>query len=270
VSSWFSLALFGRERNEDVLMEAQHPVRAARVAALADVHGNAPALEAVLDDVRREEPDLLVFCGDLTWGPLPEETLELLRPLDALFVRGNAERELLRLFDGLPDDAGERARFLVERHDAAARELVASFRDSVVVEIDGLGTTRFCHGSPRSDEELVTPETPVERVREFLGGVEERALVTAHTHVSYERVVDATRLLNPGSVGLPYEGRPGAYWALLGPGVEHRRTEYDLDEAERHIAAGGGPFAELTMELLRSPPTRAEAIEHAEGRVFSG
>jgi predicted phosphodiesterase len=241
-----------------------------RVAALADVHGNAPALEAVLADVGREAPDLVVFCGDLTWGPLPEETIALVRSLDALFVRGNAERELLTLFDELPAGASERQRFLVERHDAAARDFVAGFREHVVVEVDGLGPTRFCHGSPRSDEELVTEATPVERVREFLAGVEERAVVTAHTHVSYERTVDGTLLLNPGSVGLPYEGRPGAYWALLGPGVEHRRTEYDLDDAGRRLGVPGNPFAELTIELLRAPPTRAEAIEHAEQRVFSG
>jgi len=242
------------------------------VAALADVHGNAPALEAVLRDLAREEPDLVVFCGDLTWGPLPEETLALLLPLGerALFVRGNAERELLRLFEDVPDDASERGRFLVERHDAAARAFVSACRESAVVEIEGLVPTRFCHGSPRSDEELVTEATPVERVREFVDGVEERTVVTAHTHVSYERVVDGTRLLNPGSVGLPYEGRGGAYWALLGPGVEHRRTEYDLDEAERRFRAGDNPFADLTMELLGTPPTRAEAIEHAESLGFSG
>ena len=241
-----------------------------RVAALADVHGNAPALEAVLADVERESPDLVVFCGDLTWGPLPEETLALVAGLGARFVRGNAERELVSRFAELGDDASERTRFLVERHDAAARAFVRGFEEAVVVDVDGLGLTRFCHGSPRSDEELVTEATPVGRVRALLAGVEERAVVTAHTHVTYERVVDGVRLLNPGSVGLPYEGRAGAYWALLGPGVEHRRTEYDLDEAERRIRAGANPFAELTIELLRSPPTRAEAIEHAEERAFSG
>jgi putative phosphoesterase len=236
-----------------------------RVAALADVHGNAPALEAVLDEVRREAPDLVVFCGDLTWGPLPEETLELVRDLEARFVRGNAERALLA-----EEPESERQRFLAERHDSAAMEFVRGFEEAVVVEIEGLGPTRFCHGSPRSDEELVTPETPVERVREFLAGIDDRVVVTAHTHVGYERRVDSTLLLNPGSVGLPYEGRPGAYWALLGPGVEHRRTEYDLDDAERRIRERGGPFAELTMELLRSPPTREEAVAHAEERGFSG
>lgn len=241
-----------------------------RVAALADVHGNAPALEAVLAEVEREAPDLIVFCGDLTWGPLPEETIALVQSLNAQFVRGNAERELLALFDELPAEATERERYLVERHDRAARTFVADFRDHVAVEIDGLGPTRFCHGSPRSDEELVTEATPPERAREFLAGVGERAVVTAHTHVSYKRRVDGTLLLNPGSVGLPYEGRPGAYWALLGPGVEHRRTDYDLDEAEPRIRTGANPFGDLTMELLRAPPTRAEAIEHAEKRAFSG
>jgi predicted phosphodiesterase len=237
-----------------------------RVAALADVHGNAPALEAVLADVEREQPDLIVFCGDLTWGPLPEETLSLVSGLEARFVRGNAERALL----ASDEEETERRRFLLDRHDGAALEFVSRFEDAVVLAVDGLGPTRFCHGSPRSDEELVTPETPVERVREFLGGVDERAVVTAHTHVSYERVVDGVQLLNPGSVGLPYEGRAGAYWALLGPGLEHRRTEYDLVEAERRIREGGGPFAELTLELLLTPPTRAEAIRHAEERAFSG
>jgi predicted phosphodiesterase len=241
-----------------------------RVAALADVHGNAPALEAVLAEVEREAPDLIVFCGDLTWGPLPEETVALVQPLNALFVRGNAERELLSLFDELPAEATERQRFLVERHGPRERELVAGFREHVVVEVDGLGPTRFCHGSPRSDEEVVTEATAEERAREFLTGVEERAVVTAHTHVSYQRRVDGTLLLNPGSVGLPYEGRPGAYWALLGPGVEHRRTDYDLGGAEARIRAGANPFGELTMELLRTPPTRDEAIAYGEERVFAG
>jgi predicted phosphodiesterase len=237
-----------------------------RVAALADVHGNAPALEAVLADVEHEQPDLIVFCGDLTWGPLPAETLSLVSALEARFVRGNAERALL----ASDEEETERRRFLLDRHDAAAREFLSRFEDAVVVDVDGLGPTRFCHGSPRSDEELVTPDTPVERVRELLAGVDERTVVTAHTHVGYERVVDGVQLLNPGSVGLPYEGRAGAYWALLGPGIEHRRTEYDLAEAERRIRGGGGPFAELTLELLLAPPTRAEAIRHAEERAFSG
>jgi diadenosine tetraphosphatase ApaH/serine/threonine PP2A family protein phosphatase len=137
--------------------------------------------------------------------------------------------------------------------------------------VDGLGPVRFCHGSPRSDEELVSAETPEDRVREFLARVEERILVTAHTHVRYDRRVVGTRLLNPGSVGMPYEGEAGvAFWALLGPDVEFRRTPYDLERALVRMRAAGMPGFEGLEEMLRNPPTPAEVIEHAERLVFSG
>jgi predicted phosphodiesterase len=235
-----------------------------RVAALADVHANAPALEAVLAEVEAERPDLIVFCGDLTWGPLPVETYELVRSLDALYVRGNGDRAL---FEGLES---ARARWTVERHGPELLEFVRGFADHHVVEVDGLGPTRFVHGSPRSDEECVTVETPAERVRAFLDGVPERAVVTAHTHVSYAREVDGVRLVNPGSVGLPYEGRPGAYWALLGPGIEHRRTEYDVQAALARMREAGFPDLDHYAPLLLSPPTPAEVIVDAEQRVFAG
>jgi predicted phosphodiesterase len=235
-----------------------------RVAALADVHGNAPALEAVLADVEAERPDLIVFCGDVTWGPLPAETYELVRGLNALLVRGNAERALFE-----PQES-ERARWIVDRHGAELLKFARGFADHHVVDVDGLGATRFVHGSPRSDEECVTVETPPERVREFLDGVPQSALVTAHTHVGYARELDGVCLLNPGSVGLPYEGRPGAYWALLGPGIEHRRTEYDLEAALERMGAAGLPGWDEYAQLLVAPPTPAEVIADAEERVFAG
>jgi predicted phosphodiesterase len=236
-----------------------------RVAALADVHGNAPALEAVLAAVAAERVDLVVFCGDLTWGPLPRETLALVRALETplRFVRGNAER-------ALEEDAEERAEWLRARHSEADRELLRGLEPAIVVEVDGLGPTRFCHGLPRSDEECVTERTPVERVREFLEGVGERAVVTAHTHVGHDRSVDGVRLVNPGSVGMPYEGAHGAYWALLGPDVEQRRTDYDVDRAAALYRASGDPRAELMVEMLLEPASRDEAIAHAESVRFSG
>jgi predicted phosphodiesterase len=235
-----------------------------RVAALADVHGNAPALEAVLADVAAERPDLIVFCGDLTWGPLPVETYELVRGLNALYVRGNMERALFE------DHTSEEARWIVDRHGPELLEFARGFATHHVVEVDGIGPTRFVHGSPRSDEECVTVETPVERVREFLDGVPEHALVTAHVHVSYTRELDGVRLLSPGSVGLPYEGPTGARWALLGPGIELRRTEYDVEAALDRMAAAGLPGWDEYAELLRSPPPPAEVIADAEQRVFAG
>jgi len=224
----------------------------------------------VLAELEREQPDLIVSCGDLTWGPLPLETVTLLEPWRerVLCVRGNSERELVerQLLDS------EIAVWEHEQHDGAAlSEYLARTQATVTVEVDGLGTTIFCHGSPRSDEECVTVETPDERVAEFTTGVEAACVVTAHTHMQYDRRVGETRLLNPGSVGLPYELEPGhAYWALLGPDVELRRTPYDLDAAVERLRAGGMPAFERIEELMRKPPPQAEVIEHAERVVFAG
>jgi len=236
-----------------------------RVAALADVHGNAPALEAVLAEVEQAAPDLVVFCGDLTWGPLPQETLALVRSLatPARFVRGNADRVVGTRLEG-------RGTWMASMHSRDDIELLARFEATVSVDVDSLGPTCFCHGSPRSDEECVTERTPAERVREFMAGVDERVVVTAHIHVQYDRVVEGTRLLSPGSVGLPYESAPGAYWALLGPEVEFRRTAYDLEDTVTRIRATDDPRAEETVELMLTPPTREEAISEAEELVFSG
>lgn len=243
-----------------------------RVAVLADVHGNAPALEAVLAEVAREQPDRIVFLGDLTWGSFPAETLALVAPLadQAVFIRGNAERDLVAFYDTLEDDSSERVRWMVSRHTPEARDFLAGFRDSAVLELDGLGTALFCHGSPRSVEELVTEATPEDRMGELLAGVDEDVLVTAHTHVRYDRRVLDKRTLNPGSVGRPYEGSPGAFWALLGPDVDFRGTEYDVEATVARMRAAGEPRVEEMIELLLRPHSREEAIEHAEGVRFSG
>ena len=241
-----------------------------RVAALADVHGNAVALAAVLAEVELEQPDLIVSCGDLTWGALPRETLALLAPWRdrARFVRGNSERELQER--KLVDSDVAQWQF-VQHDDAELSDYVRRTLPEVVVDVVGLGPTRFCHGSPRSDEECVTAATPPERVGQFMSGVEEACVVTAHTHMQYDRRVGETRLINPGSVGLPYEPDSAhAYWALLGSDVELRRTPYDLESALERMRDAGMPKLDRIEELMRTPPSHAEVIEHAERVVFSG
>jgi putative phosphoesterase len=240
---------------------------ATRVAVLSDVHGNAVALETVLREADDVGAELVVVGGDLTWGPLPGETIALVEELElpVVLVRGNAERALLE-----PSETPtERERWLGELH-AGAGGFLARFVEQATVDVAGLGRVRFCHGSPRSDEELVTPETPEARMRALSADIAERVLVSAHTHVQFDRRVAGIRSVNPGSVGMPYEGRPGAYWALLGPDVDLRRTEYDLDETVRRYRASGDPLTEAMVETLLEPPTRAEAIEHAERLEFSG
>ena len=236
-----------------------------RVAALADVHGNAPALAAVLEEVERERPELVVFCGDLTWGSLPRETLALVRAMaiPARFVRGNADRMV-----GVETEG--RGPWMTQQHTSKDLAFLAGFEPTVDVDVDGLGLTCFCHGSPRSDEECVTERTPAERVHEFMAGVDARAVVTGHVHVSYDRVVDGIRTIGPGSVGLPHESGPGARWALLGPDVELRHTDYDVEAAVALMRATDDPRVELIVELMLDPPSRDEVIADAERRVFAG
>lgn len=242
-----------------------------RVAALADVHGNAAALAAVLEEVERERPDVVVFCGDLTWGPQPFETLGLVRALDVptRFVRGNADRRLLELHAGTIDEPGPRDRWLADAHRDEDVAFLDGFEATVTLDVDGLGPTCFAHGSPRSDVECVTELTPLERVRELLAGVDATAVVTAHVHVSYERRAEGVTFVGPGSVGIPYEGRHGARWALLGPGVELRCTEYDVEAAAAAMRATGDPDAERIAGLLLEPPSREDVIRHAEDVVFA-
>jgi putative phosphoesterase len=250
---------------------------ASRVAVLSDVHGNAVALEAVLREVADDEPDLLVFGGDLTWGPLPEETRALVDPFreSSIFIRGNAERMLVdaasRATDGRAAGLTARERWMIDRHSSLTLDFLRAFVESAVVDVDGLGAVRFCHGSPRSDEELITFSTPEQRLRAALAGVPEKVLVSAHTHIRFDRRIADIRSINPGSVGMPYEGRTGvAYWAVLGPEVELRDTQYDVEEAIRRYRATDDPSTEHMVELLVSPPTPAEVVADAEAREFAG
>jgi predicted phosphodiesterase len=236
-----------------------------RVACLYDIHGNLPALDAVLAQVPGDAAVLV--GGDVFAGPMPTDVLQRLRALGgrARFVRGNADR-----FDAPADgELGRRRRDWVwERLSVADQEAVASWPLTDVLEVDGLGPTLFCHGSPRSDEEMVTAVTSEERLRAILAEIEERTVVCGHTHHQFDRTVDGIRVVNAGSIGMPYEGPPGAYWALLGPDVELRRTEYDLGAAAEAIRATDYPDPEEKIELLTSPPTADEVAELFERRAL--
>lgn len=247
------------------------PVR--RVAVLSDVHANTPALEAVLVQARALEPDLVVFCGDLTWGPEPARTVELVRLLGdrAVLLRGNAERAVLQLAAGEREPETARDSWMLAQHPDELVSYLATFAFSAIIDIDGLGAVRFCHGSPRSDHELVTPDTPGDRFGELMSGVDEKVLVSGHTHLQFDRRVAGWRSINPGSVGLPFHnGAPGtAYWATLGPDVTLRQATYPVADSLACANLVGDPSAEGIAELLINPPTPDEITAKAEGQVFS-
>ncbi|MBD0348054.1 MAG: metallophosphoesterase family protein [Thermoleophilia bacterium] len=239
-----------------------------RVAALYDIHGNLHALEAVLAEIEREAVDAVVLGGDFSAGPLAAETVDRLRGLGerAHFLRGNADRELADPDWSLDDPAAvERLDFARAQLGPERLEFLRSLPEHVVLDVEGLGSVLFCHGSPRTDMEILTRATPEERLAAALDGVDADVVVCGHTHAQWRRDVDGRTVVNAGSVGMPYEGRPGAYWALLGPSVEHRRTEYDVETAAAAYRASGYPnAAEFARETLLEPATAEEATAFFE------
>jgi predicted phosphodiesterase len=239
-----------------------------RIAALYDIHGNLPALNAVLAELGQGPPDLVVVGGDVAAGPMPAEVLDRLSaiPAPVRYVRGNADREVVAAFDGTAppknDDAGRAARYAAARITRGQRDAMAAYEP--VVRADGI---LFCHGSPRSDEEIITELTPPERLDPMLERVRELLVVCGHTHHQFH----LGRVVNAGSVGLPYEGRAAAFWLLLEDGVPHHRaTEYDIDAAVAAMRATSFPdIDEFLRESLVEPVSSewvARFFEELAGR----
>lgn len=153
--------------------------------------------------------------------------------------------------------------------DRTHRDFLASFVPQAVLSIDGLRAVLFCHGSPRSDEEILTAATPDERLQAALAEVKQPVVVCGHTHMQFDRQFGGVRVVNAGSVGMPY-AEPGAYWLWLGPEISLRQTAYDLEQAAQVIRASGYPQAqEFADENVLRPPTAAEATEIFERMAAS-
>ena len=242
-----------------------------RIAALYDIHGNIDALEAVLAEVESAAPDLIVLGGDVVMGPFPAETMDRLlalrRPLE--WVRGNTDRVVMAPERHPGDPWADRLGWIHEQLKPAHRARLTDLPTTLSHEVEGLGPVIFCHATPRSDDEIITPLTPEERLREVFAAVREPVVICGHIHLQYDRRAAGKRIVNAGSVGIPYQGEPGAYWVLLGPDVEHRRTVYDVARAAEHIQAGGMPRAGDFAQFLPAPPTAQEMSEKFE-RMASG
>lgn len=219
-----------------------------RIAALHDVHGNLPALEAVLAEVDEVGVDAIVCGGDVAAGPMPAACVARLREVGAHFLRGNADRE--------------HSEWLRTQLSSAERDFLSALPTTVL--LDGV---LFCHGTPRSDEEIVTRVTPDDVLAEILADVGQSLVVGGHTHVQFDRRCGRHRFVNAGSVGMPYEGRRGAFWALVDDDVELRRTEYDTDDAIARIRATEYPDREELAGWLREPPDPEEVSSYFEGQA---
>lgn len=248
-----------------------------KIAALYDIHGNLPALEAVRRDLESIRPEVIVVGGDIVSGPMPRQTLEYLRQLPGHVValRGNADREVVAAFDNqppapnLPEAVREITQWVAQQLEPEQRDFLARLPERVTLPVEGLGDVLFCHATPRSDEEIFTPLTPPDRLRLLFQHVEQQLVVCGHTHMQFELHIGGVRVLNAGSVGMPYADCPGAYWLLLGPEAsEFRRTPYDLEAAAQAVRASGYPQAQdFADENVLTVPTAEEAMAVFERRT---
>jgi predicted phosphodiesterase len=248
-----------------------------RVAALCDIHANLPAFEAVLEEVREAHVDLIVFGGDIVPGPMMRETLARILTLDLLaqFVHGNGELGMLAQIEApdpsavtywgttsgspLPEPLKEVVRWSARQLLPDHARAMASWPRTLRLEIPGLGRALFCHATPHSETDAFTRLTPEEVLLPVFEGLDADLVVCGHTHMQFDRMIGATRVVNAGSVGMPF-GRTGADWLLLGPGVELRNTSYDLHRAGEQIRQTQYPQARELADSLLQPPAEDDIL----------
>ena len=241
-----------------------------RIAALFDIHANLPALEAVVADARHARVDRIVVGGDVLPGPMPRETLDLLGSLDIPtdFIIGNGDREAAAAARGpvgsaIPEFFREAMKWNAAQLRASDLQAIDRWPLTKELTIDGIGSVLFCHATPRNDTEIFMKTTSDDKLRPIFDSLGVQLVVCGHTHMQFDRVVGRTRIINAGSVGMPFQDA-GAYWALLGPGVTLRRTMYDFDQAASRVRATAYPQAVQCAAGILSPPTEQATLEQFE------
>lgn len=239
-----------------------------RVAAIYDIHGNLPALEVVLHAIREAEVELVVVGGDVVPGPMVRESLTRLLNFDipVRFIQGNGEIDALAEMSGagpvrVPEQFREVVRWSAQQLYPEHEYLLASWTKTFSLVIGGLGTVLFCHATPRDDNEIFTRLTPEEVLLPIFEGLNVSMVVCGHTHMQFDRMIGSTRVVNAGSVGMPF-GEPGADWLLLDPEVQLQHTSYDLAEAAERIRRTRYPQAEdFAANYVLHPPPEGKMLE---------
>ncbi len=243
-----------------------------KMAAIYDIHGNLPALEAVLEEIREEGVDRIVVGGDIVPGPMPQESVSTLLGLSipVQFIHGNGERDVLTLHRGqeptrIPEGFRDVMRWVLNQLAPDQILELAAWPMTLRLEIPGVGDVLFCHATLRDDNELFTRLTPEDRLGPIFEATGADVVVCGHTHMQFDRMIGDVRVVNAGSVGMPF-GDPGAYWLLLGSSIELRRTRYDFAEATERIRATEYSQAS-EFEVLR-PASEAQMLEMFEAAAL--
>jgi putative phosphoesterase len=230
------------------------------LAVLSDIHGNLPALEAVLAVLEDDPVDELVCLGDVAVGPQPTETLDRIRTLGCPVVMGNWDAWVIEGFPQVQEDPWKR---FVEQGEWWARKLspddrafIRTFEPRLELQLGGTEIIGF-HGSSSSYDDMILATTPHEELLRLLADYQQPLMLGGHSHVQLVRVVEGRLLVNPGSVGLPFRGvplgelqrmSPWAEYALVRidhgrASVELRRTRYDVERMLQQTIESGAPHA---------------------------
>ena len=238
------------------------------VACLYDIHGNLPALEAVLEEVENSEADHILIGGDLIPGPFPRECFDLLSSLNipVEFIIGNGDRETLAakrdgVSSAVPQYFHEAMAWNAAQISATDARAIEKWPLTRRLHVGGIGDVLFCHATPRNDSEIFMRTTSDATLLPIFDPLHVHAVVCGHTHMQHDRTVGTTRVINAGSVGASFQG-PGAYWALLGPTVQLRRTYYDVEKAAARVRATAYPQAEqFAATSILEPPTEEATLK---------
>jgi predicted phosphodiesterase len=238
------------------------------IAGLYDIHGNLPALEAVLAEARGLGVDLIIVGGDIFPGPMANDALARLLTLDipCRFILGNGDRAVLDEWKGRePDSVPASVRPILRWHaaqlDATTAATLTSWPGMLTLHSSDLGEILFVHATPESDTDIFTRQSPDHRLQRIFNDASADVIVCGHTHMQFDIRVGRTRVVNAGSVGMPF-GAPGAYWLLLGrDDIRLRHTMYDLEHAAARIRSTSYPQAEeFTSRYVLDPPSEGEML----------
>lgn len=245
-----------------------------KTAALYDIHGNLPALKAVLCDVEQAGVEQIIIGGDLLVGPMSRECLEAMHQcaLPTKYILGNCEVAVLDVLAGndlgpMPESAIEDITWTAEQISIEYQKHIASWPKTIDLDLPGLGRVLFCHATPRDENEIFTKETKEEVLVPIFDGLQAGTIICGHTHMQFDRKIGSKRVVNAGSVGMPF-GRQGAGWLLLDQQIQLQWTAYDLDEASRQIKNTNYPHAnDFAEKNVLNPPSEEvmlKALKNAE------
>lgn len=242
-----------------------------KIAALYDIHGNFPALRAVLDEVNFLQPDWIVIGGDIVSGPMPVQTLECLFNLQknvrVTFIRGNGDREVVEASRGLglenlSEQGHKTQQWVAEQLTDRHIEFLSNLKSVTSLHAEYIGDLLFCHATPISDSDIFTPKSSKEHLEKIFENVKQPIIVCGHTHMQFKLKFEKKIIFNSGSVGMPFAKQPGAYWLFINSDeIQFKRTSYDLNAAAKLFRQSNDPYVDdFINHNLLNIPTEDEAM----------